>query len=133
MKRRKFIQNSGTAVLAGSLLVTQSCAMEKTGLLGDTQIQHGVIFSLKHEKGSAEAKQFLEDGRSILTSIPVVQNFQVFDQVSQKNDYDYGFTMVFDSMEDYTTYNEHPSHVAFVEERWMKEVESFLEIDFKIR
>jgi hypothetical protein len=34
-------------------------------------------------------------------------------------------------MEDYTTYNEHPVHVGFVEERWMKEVKDFLEIDFE--
>jgi hypothetical protein len=101
-------------------------------LLGETQIQHGVIFSLKHEKGSADAKKFLEDGRRILTGIPVVQDFQVFDQVSPKNDFEYGFSMVFDSMEDYKTYNEHPDHVAFVEERWMKEVRDFLEIDFEV-
>lgn len=132
MKRRNFIKNSGSAALAGSLILTQGCTMEKTGLLNDTQIQHGVIFSLKHEKGSPEAKQFLADGKRLLTSIPVVNDFQVFDQVSPKNDFQYGFTMVFNSMEDYTTYNEHPTHVAFVEERWMKEVEKFLEIDFKV-
>ncbi|MBE9518785.1 MAG: Dabb family protein, partial [Bacteroidetes bacterium] len=33
--------------------------------------------------------------------------------------------------EDYNTYNQHPDHVAFVQERWLKEVTDFLEIDFK--
>ena len=132
MKRRTFIKNSGAAALIGTAMVAQGCTENSKGLLGTTQIQHGVIFTLIHKKGSAEAKKFLEDGRETLTEIPVVQNFQVFNQVSQKNDYEYGFTMVFDSMADYQTYNEHPNHVSFVEERWMKEVIDFLEIDFEV-
>ena len=57
--------------------------------------------------------------------------FQAFKQVSPKNDYQYGFSMVFANQADYTTYNEHPDHVAFVQDRWMKEVSAFLEIDFE--
>jgi hypothetical protein len=30
----------------------------------------------------------------------------------------------------YETYNLHPEHVRFVEERWVNEVEEFLEIDY---
>ena len=131
MKRRTFIRNSGMAALIGTTMVSQGCTSDNEGILGETQIQHGVIFSLVHEKGSAEAETFLADGKRILTGIPVVKNFQVFRQVSLKNDYQYGFTMVFDSAADYKTYNEHPAHVAFVEERWMKEVTNFLEIDFE--
>jgi len=67
-----------------------------------------------------------------LVEIPVVQDFQVFKQVSPKNDYDYGLTMVFDSMEDFQSYLDHPNHVTFVQDRWMKEVEKFLEIDFEL-
>jgi len=66
-----------------------------------------------------------------LEAIPVVRNFQAFQQTSEKNDFQYGFSMVFANQEDYTSYNEHPDHVAFVQERWMKEVSDFLEIDFK--
>ncbi len=132
MKRRNFIRNSSIAAVAGAGLATGGCAAKNDQTLGATQIQHGVIFSLKHEPGSDAAKQFLEDGRRILTGIPVVQHFQVFNQVSDKNDYQYGFTMVFDSMGDYQLYNDHPDHVAFVEERWMKEVAQFLEIDFEL-
>ena len=132
MKRRNFLKTGGIAAVAGTGMIAAGCASKGNGLLGETQIQHGVIFSLKHEKGSASAKMFLEDGRRILTGIAVVQYFQVFSQVSPKNEYDYGFTMVFDSMDDYQTYNDHPDHVSFVEERWMKEVEKFLEIDFKV-
>jgi len=131
MKRRTFIKNGGAAAIIGTGMVTQGFAGANDELLGDTQIQHGVIFTLKYEKGSPEAKKFLLDGKNLLTSIPVVNNFQVFDQVSAKNDFQYGFTMVFNSKEDYQTYNEHPTHVGFVEERWMKEVTDFLEIDFE--
>jgi len=95
------------------------------------EIQHMVIFNLPYAEGSEKVRKFLQDGTTILTGIPVVQNFQAFNQVSQKNDYQYGFSMVFANREDYTTYNEHPDHVAFVQDRWMKEVTGFLEIDFE--
>ncbi|WP_260411183.1 Dabb family protein [Cohnella xylanilytica] len=94
-------------------------------------IRHMVIFNLKHPKGSPEAERFLSDGKRILTSIPTVRNFGVFDQTSAKNDYDYGFSMDFASQADYDAYNAHPAHVGFVEERWKTEVERFLEIDFE--
>lgn len=99
--------------------------------LKNREIQHMVIFDLNHEKGSALAEKFLKDGQQILSHIPVVQNFQVFNQVSLKNDYSYGFSMVFADKSAYDTYNNHPDHVAFVENRWKKEVARFLEIDFK--
>jgi hypothetical protein len=95
-------------------------------------IRHMVIFCLKHPVGSAEAEKFLKDGEKILTSIPVVRHFRVFRQVSVKNDYDYGFSMEFNSAEDYEAYNIHPAHSQFVEERWKTEVDRFLEIDFKV-
>ncbi|WP_219835229.1 Dabb family protein [Paenibacillus sp. R14(2021)] len=94
-------------------------------------IQHMVIFNLKHEAGSPEAEKFLQDGSRLLTSIPVVKSFKVFKQVSPKNDYDYGFSMIFSSQADYETYNAHPVHVDFVENRWIPEVSRFLEIDFE--
>ncbi|MGG1633743.1 stress responsive protein [Paenibacillus sp. FSL A5-0031] len=93
-------------------------------------ILHSVIFNLKHEQGSAEEQQFLEDGERILTSIPSVKNFQVYKQVSGKNDYRHGFAMEFANQADYDAYNEHPLHVQFVNERWVTEVEKFLEIDY---
>lgn len=104
--------------------------MKRCELTGQ-EIQHMVIFNLPYPEGSEEARQFLEDGIRILTSIPVVQHFQAFRQVSEKNDYQYGFSMVFASQEDYDTYNNHPDHLAFVQERWTKEVTGFLEIDLK--
>ncbi|MEK7718345.1 MAG: Dabb family protein [Bacteroidota bacterium] len=90
-----------------------------------------VIFDLKHEKGSEAETRFLADGKRILTHIPVVRDFRVLDQVSFKNDYHFGFSMFFSNRADYETYNNHQDHVAFVENRWKKEVTRFLEIDFK--
>ena len=137
MERRKFITNVGTGALAFSAMALISNGMgnlekkhESQALKGE-EIQHMVIFDLKHEKGSARADKFLKDGRDILSKIPVVKNFQVFNQVSVKNDYTYGFSMVFAGQSEYSTYNNHPDHVSFVENRWKKEVSRFLEIDFK--
>jgi len=98
--------------------------------MADHRIIHSVIFTLIHEARSSEEKAFLEDGRSILSSIPTVQQFKVFHQVSPKNDYKFGFSMLFEDEQAYVAYNEHPLHVAFVSERWEKEVSQFLEIDY---
>lgn len=98
--------------------------------MNQQQIIHSVVFSLKHAHGSAEESAFLQDGKSALSSIPTVNNFQVFREISPKNTYDYGFSMVFNSREDYEAYNVHPKHVEFVTERWEKEVVQFMEIDY---
>lgn len=96
-----------------------------------TSIIHSVIFTLKHDKESEAANQFLADGQALLSSIPSVNNFQVFHQVSVKNNYQYGFSMEFASQDAYDAYNDHPVHTAFVKERWETEVVDFLEIDYK--
>jgi len=92
-------------------------------------IRHTVVFRLKHPKGSAAETKFLADAK-LLARIPGVQAFEQLRQVSPKNDYHFGFSMEFTDQEAYSDYNDHPDHVAFVRERWMPEVESFLEIDY---
>ena len=134
MERRTLLTKLGLTALAGMYYTSGSKASEMAGencALRKGEIQHMVIFNLKHEKGSPDALKFIQDGTRILTAIPVVRNFQAFGQVSSKNKYNYGFSMVFGSREDYTAYNIHKSHVAFVQDRWMKEVSDFLEIDFE--
>lgn len=96
------------------------------------KVKHMVIFNLKSDKDSKETKSFLSDGENLLSNIEGVQNFFVFDQVSVKNDFDYGFSMEFDSQEAYDNYSNHPVHLKFVHERWETEVSKFLEIDFNI-
>ena len=90
-----------------------------------------VIFTLKHDKGSSKEKKFLNEGKDILSSIPVVKNFKVSKQTSKKNDFDFGFSMEFADQNEYDTYNNHPDHLSFVKNRWEKEVAEFLEIDFE--
>jgi len=96
-----------------------------------TTIRHQVIFCLKAGTSGGSAEAFLRDGRTLLSAIPGVTNFSAYRQVSTKNDYDFGFSMDFADQATYEAYNAHPSHVAFVRDRWVPEVSRFLEIDFK--
>lgn len=52
-------------------------------------IQHSVVFTLKHEKGSAEESDFLRVART-LADIPGVKNFKCLRQISPKNHYSFG-------------------------------------------
>lgn len=92
-------------------------------------IRHTVVFALKHAAGSAEESAFLHDAR-VLAAIPGVEKFEQLRQVSLKNDYAFGFSMEFADQAAYAGYNDHPDHVAFVRDRWIPEVERFLEIDY---
>lgn len=93
-------------------------------------IQHTVVFRLQHPAGSLEEQQFLADAHDQLTSIPGVTEFTINRQVSEKSDLVWQFSMRFESQVEYDAYNEHPTHVAFVETRWLTEVEAFQEYDF---
>ena len=52
-------------------------------------------------------------------------------QISKKNKFEFGVSMEFANQHAYDQYNTHPDHVAFVQNRWIKEVDDFLEIDFE--
>ncbi|MEO8756860.1 MAG: Dabb family protein [Devosia sp.] len=94
-------------------------------------IRHTVIFSLNHAHGSLQEKAFLRDARTSLEKIPGVEKFEQLKQVSPKNDYRFGFSMEFADKKAYEAYDRHPKHVAFVQDRWNREVEKFLEIDYE--
>jgi len=114
---------------------SQNQQNEQAGILQeatDQGIIHSVIFNLKYPPDSEETQQFLSDGRRLLSSIPTVENFEVRREVSPKNDYSFGFSMVFADQAAYDAYNEHPVHVDFVTNRWEKEVTEFLEIDYVV-
>ena len=93
-------------------------------------IRHTVVFNLKHARGSLQEKAFLRDAM-VLTEIPGVEKFEQLRQTSKKNDYEFGFSMEFADQAAYDAYNVHPKHVKFVRERWEREVEKFLEIDYE--
>jgi hypothetical protein len=92
-------------------------------------IRHTVVFSLVHERASAEEAAFLQSAL-VLAEIPGVDKFERLRQVSPKSNYSFGFSMEFADQAAYSAYNEHPDHVAFVAERWVPEVSAFQEIDY---
>lgn len=92
-------------------------------------IRHTVVFTLRHAVGSLKEKSFLRDA-NVLADIPGVKKFERLNQISGKNKYRFGFSMEFADQDAYDAYNIHPVHVKFVEERWKREVDEFLEIDY---
>ena len=92
-------------------------------------IRHTAVFRLKHPEGSAAEAAFLK-AADVLIAIPGVENFEKLRQVSLKNNFTFCFSMEFASQKEYDFYNTHPDHVAFVQTRWIPEVEDFMEIDF---
>ena len=94
-----------------------------------TTIVHSVFFKLKHEAASTAESDFFTKANK-LVSIPGVKHFQVLKEVSPKNPYTFGFSMEFATQVDYDRYNNHPDHISFVNEVWMKDVEEFQEIDY---
>lgn len=93
-------------------------------------IRHTVVFTLKHGEGSEAEWDFMA-AAEILATIETVQKFEQLRQVSPKCDYAYGFSMEFADQAAYDFYNEHPLHQDFVQNRWMKEVSAFQEIDYR--
>jgi len=89
-------------------------------------IRHTVAFRLHDD---ANLDSFLRDAL-VLRDIPGVNAFEQLAQLSAKNDFTHGFSMEFTDQAAYDLYNGHPSHVAFVESRWVPEVADFLEIDY---
>jgi len=93
-------------------------------------ITHTVVFKLKHAIGSEGEQLFFDELRK-LTAIDGVQNFVCYRQTSKQNEYDYGLFMDFTDEQIYEQYTTHPAHVAFVDQHWQSNVESFLELDYE--
>jgi hypothetical protein len=96
------------------------------------RIRHTVSFRLRHPAGSDAEREFIE-AADALSRIPGVEAFDILEEVSPKNEFRFGISMEFADADAYESYNRHPDHVRFVEERWMNEVEDFLEIDYAAR
>jgi hypothetical protein len=98
--------------------------------LSGPRIRHSVAFALDHPEGSAAEATFLDALRALAT-IPGVEAFEVVAEVSPKNGYRHGVSMEFADRATYDAYNAHPVHSAFVAQRWVPEVEDFLELDYQ--
>ncbi len=96
------------------------------------RIRHTVAFTLAHPERSAGERDFLEAAEG-LAAIPGVAAFELLAEVSPKNGYRFGISMEFAGKTAYDSYNEHPDHVRFVQERWLAEVSDFLELDYAAR
>ena len=96
------------------------------------RVRHTVAFTLVHEDGSAEERDFLEAAEHLAT-IPDVEAFELLAEVSPKNGYRFGISMEFADRSAYDRYNEHPEHIRFVQQRWLAEVSEFLELDYAAR
>lgn len=92
-------------------------------------IRHTVAFRLKHPSGSPGEAGFLH-AACALASIPGVQRFECLRQVSKKNKFTFGLSMEFAGEAAYAFYSDHPEHITFVQQRWIPEVEEFLELDY---
>jgi hypothetical protein len=93
-------------------------------------IRHTVVFRLKAQRLSNEEREFFKAAEG-LGAIPGVANLSFFNQVNDKSPFDFCLSMEFASNADYQRYNEHPDHKKFVEDRWVVEVESFMELDYQ--
>ena len=67
----------------------------------------------------------------VLATIPGVEKFEQLRQISTKNDFRFGFSMEFADKKAYDGYDRHPKHVSFVQDRWNREVDEFIEIDYE--
>ncbi|WP_296703142.1 Dabb family protein [Algoriphagus sp.] len=94
-------------------------------------INHCVFFKLKYPKGSSEERIFL-NAASKLSTISFVKNFQVLNETSSKNEFDYGLKLEFDDYESYMAYNEHPHHAIFLKMYWDDYVDKYMEIDYEL-
>lgn len=93
-------------------------------------IRHTVSFRLKHPRGSAAELAFLQAVRE-LVKIPGVERFECLRQTSPKSDYAFGLSMEFATPAAYEGYNRHPDHVSLVQQRWIPEVEKYIELDYE--
>ena len=95
------------------------------------RVRHTVSFRLRHPVGSAAEDAFLAAAAQ-LGEIPGVEAFEILAEVSPKNAFRFGISMEFADAAAYAAYNEHPLHTQFVAERWVPEVEDFLEVDYAV-
>ena len=94
-------------------------------------IRHSVILKLKNTISNEERQAFFE-AVDTLADIPTVREFEVLNQVSAKNKFEYGISMEFDNQVQYDTYSNHPAHLDFIQNFWIPNVEDFLEIDYTL-
>jgi hypothetical protein len=95
------------------------------------RIRHLVIFNFQDGKSISEKDNFLQNSKSILTSIGVVKNFEILKQINTETNYPFGFSMEFKDMVVYEAYKNNPIHLDYVTKEWHNNVEKYLGMDFE--
>ncbi len=95
------------------------------------KIRHLVIFDFKDGINFHEKDKFLQDSKSVLTSIEGVENFEILKQINPDIKYPFGFSMEFKNKEIYELYKKNPIHLDYVKQRWEKAIDKFLGLDFE--
>ncbi len=101
----------------------------KINEISSHMIRHSVILKFKQNITDA-GKQAFFDATFQLAKIDGVHKFEVLNQTSSKNNFEYGISMEFDSQKEYDFYSNHPEHQSFIQDIWLKYVDDFLEIDY---
>ena len=91
------------------------------------EIQHTVVFRLNNGADDRPTSSLRHAGSRRFGG---VKDFEVLRQVGQKNDFTHGLSMWFDDQSAYDSYNNHPDHLAFVNDVWLPNVADFLELDY---
>ena len=91
---------------------------------------HSVFFDLKSTLTPEQTSDFKIEALK-LGEIPDVENLRWLEELSAKNPYSYGLKMEFSDQAAFQRYHDHPDHREFVEQQWKKQVESFVEIDYR--
>ena len=95
------------------------------------RIHHTVFFKLKWASGSKEEQEFLVAAKK-LALLQGVEKFECLKQVSKNNKFEFGLSMEFANQKLYDAYILHPDHSSFVQNKWLKEVIDFMEIDYLV-
>jgi hypothetical protein len=116
---RRVLISGGLA--AGAATVTTAATAATAATLGAPTLIHHVFFWLKNAGSKADRDQLIK-GLNTLRGIPVIQQLHIGVPASTEkrdvvdNSYDVSELMVFKSVEDQKTYQDHPLHQTFVKD-----------------
>ncbi|WDF69848.1 Dabb family protein [Sphingobacterium oryzagri] len=119
MERRNFLKSVAVAGASASVISSCASAASDAGSAGleAGQIVHCVYFWLKEGITEAEEKDFLQFFEA-LKKVPGIHSFNMGKPAATTardvvdNSFQYSLIVTFKSLEDITTYEKHPDHLA---------------------
>lgn len=113
---------SKSLVAAIALMSSITNAQGEQGAKPKRVIEEVIVAAQKREEVSQD----------VPISMSVISESFIRDK-GLRNAFTFGASLEFADQQAYDTYNNHPDHVRFVNERWLKEVDDFMEIDYQPR